>query len=156
MQQQQQQQQQRQQQQRGSEQSRQAKLVPTQITMRVDDVAGVPIESDDEAPADVPHSDAGRKGLDEENAKFFWRVNVLLDRTVVEAYANNGSVVISSVSDHESSWYSDEMRKQDNGTHSIVGGKARDGTIDMWATNSGVEFAVTWSLIMAPGGASTR
>merc|ERR1719453_2985971 len=106
MQQQQQQQQQRQQQQRGSEQSRQAKLVPTQITMRVDDVAGVPIESDDEAPADVPHSDAGRKGLDEENAKFFWRVNVLLDRTVVEAYANNGSVVISSVSDHESSWCS--------------------------------------------------
>lgn len=148
--------QQQQQQQSDSAQSRQAKVVPAAITMRVDDVAGVPVESDYEAPADVPRSEAAQKRVDEENAKFLWRVSVLLDRTVVEAYANNGSVVISSVSDHESSWYSDEMRKQDNGTHSIVGGKARDGTIDMWATNSGVEFAVTWSLIRAPGGASTR
>ena len=121
--------------------------------MQLNEVTGVPVVNDYVPPPEPerPRSDKEQKVVDEEAAKFHWRVNMLVDRTVVEAFANNGSVVLTSTSNHETSNYSDYMHKKDNDTHTLPGGSARPGTMEMWAINSAAEIAVTWWPIHSPG-----
>merc|ERR1719454_1626179 len=63
--------------------------------MQLNEVGGVPVVNDYLPPGEPerPRTEKEQKAVDEEGAKFHWRVNMLVDRTVVEAFANNGSVV---------------------------------------------------------------
>lgn len=115
--------------------------------MRVDGEASAPVEHELADPMEVSHDQLEDRKARNDSWWFSWRTSIFVDRSVVEAYANNGTTVITATRVDRNYSYVFDGRP-----------KAVDGTAEVWISNARAKVQLSWANLegLLPDGAMQR